>query len=424
MKQLVKLWKRPSYDGQSYSYYLLYTDENGKRRQKALGHADTKRAERERSQFERELKTNPGETESKRMRLSELLKDYLERTRTQIESSTAWSAEYRMNDLTAAIGNIYADQVTYRHCERFQQYCIDRGLSPASVNTHIKMVKRIFSLAVKRGQLEKNPFIGLPLLKVPKGTIRLFSQDEFDQLLLYASSPIWKAKVLLAKTSGLRRGEILNLTLKDVDFINGKLTVQPKAETEFTWRWVVKDKDRREVPLIDEVAQLLANIHAELPEGQPYLLLTPQRYQHLMMLKKQGTLTDRYRKCPDANFRRGWGLICKKAAVEDADFHDLRRTCITEWMENGMHPHEVQRLAGHADLNTTMEYYVGIRKSVISRAKQASKKSLSEKFVANLLQVPKKGKSGQDLSGKLRSQTPEDKEVKEIGATGLEPATS
>ena len=39
-KQLVRLWERPSYDGRRFRYYLLYTDEQGRRRQKSLGHAD------------------------------------------------------------------------------------------------------------------------------------------------------------------------------------------------------------------------------------------------------------------------------------------------------------------------------------------------------------------------------------------------
>ena len=42
MKKLVTLWKRPSYDGKSFTYYLLY-NENGKRRQKSLGHVDRAR---------------------------------------------------------------------------------------------------------------------------------------------------------------------------------------------------------------------------------------------------------------------------------------------------------------------------------------------------------------------------------------------
>ena len=65
---------------------------------------------------------------------------------------------------------------------------------------------------------------------------------------------------------------IVNLTVNDIDFAKSKIIVQPKPESDYTWRWVVKDKERRELPLVESVAQLLANVQADLPEKQPYLL--------------------------------------------------------------------------------------------------------------------------------------------------------
>ena len=375
MRQLVTLRTRPARDGKTFVYMLDYVDENGKRRRISLGHADRRKAERQRVQKERELRM--GIVSPIRMKLSELLEDYLERTRTQIEVSTADSAAYRMKDLITAIGNKYAGEVTYRDCERFQQHCIDRGLSQASVNTHIKMVRRIFSLAVKRGQLEKNPFDGISLMKVPQKTVRLINENEFRRLMTAAQNPFWKARILIAKTSGLRRGEVLNLTVNDIDFAKSKIIVQPKPDSDYTWRWVVKDKERRELPLIEEVAKLLTAIQLELPEKQPYFFLPPDRYEYMMKLKATGKLIDRVAKCTDGNFHRNWLHICTKAGVEDVTFHDLRATCITEWFEQGMMPHEVQRLAGHASIETTMNYYVGIRESMINRAREASSTSSS-----------------------------------------------
>lgn len=422
MKQLVGLRIKPSRDGSSFKYFIDYVDENGKRRRISLGHADRRKAEQQKLQKERELRM--GIVEPGRMRLTELLEDYLARTRTQIESSTADSAAYRMRDLINGIGNKYADELVYNDCEKFQQYCIDRGLSPASVNTHIKMVKRIFSLAVKRGQLEKNPFDGLPLLKVPKKAVRLFSEKECEKIIRMTPSMIWKAGILLAKTAGLRRGEVLNLTINDIDFAKGKIVVQAKSTTKRTWRWVVKDKDRRELPLIDEVAQLLVDIQAELPEGQPYLLLTPERYQYLIRLSNTGKLIDRIAKCPDGNFRRNWLQICKKAAVKGATFHDLRATCITEWFEQGMMPHEVQRLAGHSSIDTTMNYYVGIRESMIDRARQASRLALGENLGTHLARTPQNGNVYIKKARPTISQPVDNANLTKIGATGLEPATS
>ena len=422
MTELVRLKTRPSRDGKTFVYLLDYKDESGKRKRISLGHADKRKAEKQRLQKERELRM--GIVEPSRMKLSELLEDYLQRTRTQVEPSTAASAAYRMKDFISANGNIFSDMVTFRHCEKFQQYCIDKGLSPASANTHIKMVKRIFSLAVKRGQLEKNPFESMPLLKVPQGIVRLITEQEFFRILNAAQKSIWKTRILLGKTAGLRRGEILNLTINDIDFAKGKIIVQPKSDSKHTWRWVVKDKERREVPLVEEVSRLLVKLQEQVPEGQPYLLLTPERYRYIMQLKASGKLIDRVAKCPDSNFRRNWKVICKQAGIDDVTFHDLRSTCITEWFEQGMMPHEIQRLAGHSSIETTMKYYVGIRETMIDRARQASSTALSGDSIANSLQQGKNQEKRGNSDVTTALQTLIAAGVIKIGARGLEPPTS
>ena len=94
-------------------------------------------------------------------------------------------------------------------------------------------------MAVKRGQLEKNPFYGISLMKVPQKTVRLINENEFRRLITAAQNPFWKARILIAKTSGLRRGEVLNLTVNDIDFAKSKIIVQPKPDSNGTWRWVV-----------------------------------------------------------------------------------------------------------------------------------------------------------------------------------------
>ena len=86
MKQLVTLWKRPSHDGKRFRYYLIYIDEDGKRRQKSLGHTDARKAERQRAQFERELRM--GIVEPASMKLSEFIQDSLDRTGKQIRENT------------------------------------------------------------------------------------------------------------------------------------------------------------------------------------------------------------------------------------------------------------------------------------------------------------------------------------------------
>lgn len=126
-----------------------------------------------------------------------------------------------------------------------------------------------------------------------------------------------------------------------------------------------------------------------------------------MKLKARGELTHEMRKCPDGNFGRSWRLISEKAGIEDAAFRDLRSTCITEWFEQGL----LQKLAGHAGIRTTMKYYVGIRESLIDRARGASSAALGGDFSAHFARGVQSGKNAKDgaftspcAQGSYRSQ--------------------
>ena len=130
MKKLVTLWKRPSYDGSSFTYYLLYTDEQGRRRQKSLRHADARKAERQRAQLERELRM--GILEPGSMRLSDFLEDSLARTRGQVRESTLKEAQNAMRCLIRAIGDIDHQRVSHSDGEKFLQWCLDSRNAPAT----------------------------------------------------------------------------------------------------------------------------------------------------------------------------------------------------------------------------------------------------------------------------------------------------
>lgn len=149
MKKLVRLWKRPSHDGQKYTYYLLYYDADGRRKQKALGHADKRKAEKQCAQLARELRMDHFEVGS--MKLSEFLEDSLSRTRGQIRENTYLEYDSAMRQFIDVIGNIDYRNIRHEHGERFIQICLDGGNRPATVAKKIGSLKRLFQLAVERG---------------------------------------------------------------------------------------------------------------------------------------------------------------------------------------------------------------------------------------------------------------------------------
>jgi hypothetical protein len=77
-------------------------------------------------------------------------------------------------------------------------------------------------------------------------------------------------------------------------------------------------------------------------------------------------------------------------------------------------PHEVKELAGHADINTTMNYYVGIRESLIDRARDASSAVLGEDSSAHFVRAGQNGKNTKELAVSAGSQLLDLKGVAQI----------
>jgi len=325
----------------------------------------------------------------------------------RIEPATAELTKRVFSYARNVFGDMRITDFGHAQAEQFQSWAIESGRNPVSANIYIKTIRPIFRWAMRRDLIAKDPFGQLRLFRIPKKMIRIYEPFEFQAMLSSCPNKLWQARLLLAKTAGLRRSEVLNLTVNDVDFGRGILYVQTKKETHHTWRWMPKDKDLRELPLVEHLNNLLIKLQNELPEGQPYLMMTRNRYKRIMQLKARDRLSWRIRVCPDENWSKPFERILKRAEITGT-FHDLRRTCITEWLENGLQPHEVMRLAGHSSIDTTMRYYVTTRRSLIDKARLASSECL--------------GKNNQGHRPLI--QKPMAPNNINVGATGLEPATS
>ena len=184
MKQLVKLNKRPLCGGHRFTYVLRYEGEDGKRRWKTLGHADQRKAEKQRARKEKELRM--GYVEPGSMRLRTFAKDSLARTGDQVTESTRVETESAMNGLIETIGNIDFRSVRLAHGERYLQACLDRGNSKPTVAKKLRHIKRVFKLAVNRNQLDENPLQHIAMPKSPRKKINIYSDAQCRQILKVA----------------------------------------------------------------------------------------------------------------------------------------------------------------------------------------------------------------------------------------------
>ncbi len=302
--------------------------------------------------------------------LSEVFEEYI-RKNQRLKWATKDGRRRAWGKLIKAKGDMNVRDFTYDDAEDFQEFLFGQGLAPGAVRSYIKKVKSVFNWAWFKGYRQGDPFSGLKLPKVPQTEIRVYSNAELIAMLATASL-LWQARIIAAASAGLRKSEVLNLTVKDIDFERGLILVQAKKETDHTWPWSPKNYEVRRLPLTEELNRLLVRILDGLPTGQPYLMLTAKRYWWLQQLRANGEMKERCRNTPDENFRP-FKRILQRAKIGDGCFHDLRRTAITSWFlpESGLSPKEVQRLAGHSDIETTLKYYAACRTDIVDRARQA-----------------------------------------------------
>jgi len=372
---------------------LDYVDRNGKRRQISLGHADKRQAERQRQEKELELRVNVAGPIS--MRLTDFFRDSLARTKGQVRATTLKETARSMNDFVACVGDIDVQEVQYRHGEQFIQYCLGRGISAATTAKKVKHLKRVFQLAEDRGQLDRHPLRKLKAPKAPRRKIRVFTDDECDRLCASARQyeekgrPVkWELLIRMCLATGLRRGELMNTTWRDIDFANMTVEVSPKKNGADTWEWHIKDADHRTLPLTTDLVKLLVEHQMAQPEGNPYVFVPTGRYELIQELRRSGQWTVERGRSPLSKFCHHFNKIRARAGIASGTFHDLRRTCLSNWIVQGLSLHEVKELAGHAGIETTDRFYLAVRKDVVDRARTASEASRKGDSVARLLRAP------------------------------------
>jgi integrase len=173
--------------------------------------------------------------------------------------------------------------------------------------------------------------------------------------------------------------------------------VSPKKNRADTWEWHIKDTDHRTLPLTADWVKLLVERQMVQPEGNPYVFVPAGRYEFIQELRRSGHWTVERGRSPLSKFCHHFNRIRARAGIESGTFHDLRRTCLSNWVAQGLSLHEVKELAGHAGIDTTERFYLAIRRDVVDRARAASEASRKGDSVARLLRAPGEPDTNEEL---------------------------
>lgn len=235
------------------------------------------------------------------------------------------------------------------------------------------MLKQIFNMAIINHLIVFNPCLGIDLPKMPKSKkSRDLTEIEREALLFADLSIDVKAYLYLAAFCGLRKGEILALTKKDIDLDMNIVHVNKTREETKYVKARIKEMPKsfasiRDIEMIDIVRDVLIEYINTISTD---LLFTTQK----------GTIMT------DSSHKKFWKK-CKKQLndyfgndemVKDLCTHILRHEFSTNLFYSGVDEMEAQQLMGHADISTTRKIYTHLR------SQNKSAKSKMNNFVADL----------------------------------------
>jgi integrase len=214
-----------------------------------------------------------------------------------------------------------------------------RPLANNSKNRIMVLLHGVFTRACKAYGLPVNPAARVERHPVRlTGDIDVFSPEEVWALVRAAASKQDGAIYLTAAFTGLRRGELLALRWRDVDFVGSVLRVRSSyAGGALT---TPKSGKVRSVPLAPEVAVALEKLsRREWFTGDDDLVFPGELGSYL----------------DGSALRRRYKDSLEKAALRSLRFHDLRHTFGTRMIAKA-DIRRVQEWMGHADIQTTMRY--------------------------------------------------------------------
>ena len=219
------------------------------------------------------------------------------------------------------------------------------GLSGNTITHFHANIHKALQYAAKMELIQTNPSDKVERPKVEKFTANFYNKDELAKLFEIFKGDRMELCVHIATYYGLRRSEVLGLKWDAVDFEHKTITIKHKVVNDYvdgTERLICEDKlknnaSHRTLPLIPHIEKLL------LDEKQK------QEHYSLLLLKGYNTEYSEYI-CRDnlgnmitPNFVTDhFRNMIKKHNFKKIRFHDLRHSCASLLLANGISMKEIQ----------------------------------------------------------------------------------
>jgi integrase len=236
-------------------------------------------------------------------------------------------------------------------------HCCHHTVQPATVRYIRAVLSAALAHGVREELLTRNVASAVRLHTPRSSKFTPFTASEARKYLAAAARHRHNALFELALRTGMRRGELLGLQWSDLDLhtghlyvrrtlarVNGTLAFQP-TKTTYSQRRILLP-----AACIKTLKRYRARQSRDRREAG-----AAWRDLDLVFANTTGGPLD------PANVHRIHSNICQLAGVRHVRFHDLRHTCATLLLEEGVELVTIKELLGHAQLHVTADIYAHVR---------------------------------------------------------------
>jgi len=261
---------------------------------------------------------------NKGIKFKDFAETYLTR-HSKINNIKSWKTadSPNINQLKIHFGNKCLEEISPRLIADFKSVRI-KEVSGSTVNRQLRCLRSMFYRAIEWGDFNgKNPVKHKDMFNEPPARDRFLEKDEIGKLLSNCAEPL-RTIVLVAIHTGMRKGEIMGLKWRDIDFKRGIVHL-----------FKTKNDNKREIPLNNKALNAISATRKH-PKSE------------YVFTKKDGT---KY-----GDFKKSFCTVLRKSAIKNFRFHDLRSTFASHLVLKGVPLNTVSELLGHKSLEMTRRY--------------------------------------------------------------------
>lgn len=350
-------------DGKPYSYWearitVGYDPGTGKQLRRSFSGATQKEVKQKMQAAAVALDSGTYQKPEK-ITLGEWLDDWMETyVKTTVKPLTVSTYQISIkNHIKPALGAMQLQSIKGIQIQKLYNALSAAGLSAKTIKNTGTILHKAFSVAVKQGLIPLNP---CDAAEFPKGKAREISPLSDAEIPLFLSATQddeYRNAFALCLFAGLREGECLGLSWKQVDFENKRITVSQQLQKEKAkgGQYYIADSTKSGKPRTiepPEIAfeylraekrkQLENKLHAgQFWENKDDLVFTTETGRYIIF----------------QTFHSHFKKIVSSIGRPDARPHDLRHTCATVAIASGADVKSVQSLLGHATASFTLNVY-------------------------------------------------------------------